>query len=190
MSRRGLIVTVMAMMVAIPVQAQTRPTMDIESIEVVPGVLVVVEGVTAEATADGLSTQALQMQVEEMLRHAGVVTLGEREWSDLIGNPALQLTFHLLKPSPHLYLYSATLELRQLTTLVRDSTKGAWTRTWSAGNLLGTTPTGNLPSLYDEVRTLVQRFVDEYHKAMKRRGRPFDLQRPMWVVAALSRETA
>lgn len=175
--------------VATALQAQTRPTMDIESLEVIPGVLVVVEGVTAEATADGLSAEDLRRQTEDVLRGAGVVTLSEREWSDLIGNPALQLTFQLVKPSPHLYLYTATLELRQLTTLVRDSSKGAWTRTWSAGSLLGTTPTGNLASLHEAVRTLVGRFVQEYHKAMERRERPFELRDPRRKVA-LSRETA
>jgi hypothetical protein len=185
MSRYSLTVAVLASILTSPIYAQTRPTMDIESLEVVPGVLVVVEGVTPQAAADGLSTDALRTEMEQALQRAGVSTLTEREWSDLIGNPALQLTFHLLKPSPHLYLYSATLELRQLTTLVRDSSKGAWTRTWSAGTLLGTTPTGKLASLRGEVHTLVRRFVEAYTEALRRRHGPVDFPDRRRVVVAL-----
>jgi hypothetical protein len=163
--------------------AQSRTTMDLESLEVVPSVLVVVEGVTAAAEADGLSADALLQDVQAMLAEADIAVLSEQEWSDLIGNPALQLDLQLLKPSPHLYLFAVSLELRQLTILVRDSTKMAWTRTWSAGTLLGTTPTANLPTLRREVRTLVQRFVTAYHEAVARRGEPFEAPRRRRVAA-------
>ena len=184
MPRSTLALTALAITVG-SLQAQTRPTMDIESLEVIPGVLVVVEGLTAEAARDGLTSDDVHAEIEDLLADADVTLLTEREWSDLIGNPALQVNFQLLKPSPHLYLYNVTIELRQLTVLVRDSSKGAWTRTWSGGALLGTTPTANLPTLRTEVRTLVQRFIDAYSEAIDRRGRPIPLpERRRIVVAA------
>ncbi len=192
MSFRGAGTFALLTAVAPYAQAQIRPTMDIESLEVIPAVLVVVEGITADAEADGLSATDLRQGVENMLHHAGIATLSEKAWSDLIGNPALQLSFQLLKASPHLYLYTATVELRQLTVLVRDSTKGAWTRTWSAGSLLGTRPTANLPSLELDVRTLVRRFITEYARAMERRGVPHDLRAPTapaGVVKTAARDT-
>ena len=144
--------------------------MDIESLIAVPGVLVIVEGVTRDAALDGLAGDSLRAAMEDRLHEAGIPVLTEAQWREVIGNPTLQLSLQLLKPSPHLYIYSGTLELRQLTVLARDSTKAAYTRTWSAGNLLGTVPTARLPALRDDVLELVEQFVETYQRV--NRGAP------------------
>lgn len=145
-------------------------TMDRESLEAVPGVFVIVEGVTPAAGADGLTAESLRADIEALLRQAGIPVLSEPQWQQLIGNPALELRLQLLKPSPHFYLYSGSLQLKQLTVLLRDSTKAAFAPTWEAAELLGTKPTGRLATLRDEVRPLVGRFITEYREAMARRG--------------------
>lgn len=171
MLRRGLYLSCVLTLCAATASAQTV-TMDLESLEVVPGVLVVVEGVTAEAEADGLLADSLAGDIEGMLRDAGIPALTEAQWRNLIGNPLLQLSLTLLKPSPHLYLYSGNLEVRQLTILVRDSTKAAFTRTWSGGGILGTKPTAQIGGLRAEIRGLVERFIEDYQEAVRRAGPP------------------
>lgn len=172
---------VVAAIAGAPVAAAAQAvTMDLQSLEAVPGVLVVVDGVTAEAEADGLSRDSLRVDIEAMLAAAGVAVLTEPEWQQLIGNPALVLDLHLAKPSPHLYLYGGTLELRQLTVLIRDSTKAAFTRTWAAAEILGTKPTGKLPALREEIRPLVDRFISDYRDAIARRGGPPPLTPRRW----------
>ncbi len=112
------------------------------------------------------------------MRQAGITTLRESEWQRLLGNPALHVSLNLVKPSPFLYLYSATVELRQLTILVADSTKAAHAPTWSAGQVLGTTPATNLPSIRGVVRALVERFIEAYEEAGPERPREPRRDRP------------
>lgn len=172
MVRRGLCLALLILPFAsiASIAAGQKVTMDLESLEVVPGVLVVAEGVTADAEADGLRSDALVSDIEAMLREAGIPVLTDAQWRDLIGNPLLQLTLTLLKPSPHLYLYSGNLEVRQLTVLVRDSTKAAFTRTWSGGAILGTKPTAQIGGLRQEIRGMVERFIEDYQDAVRRAG--------------------
>lgn len=160
-------------------------TMDLQSLEVVPGVLVVVEGLTPDAEADGLSADSVGADIEALLRSAGIRVLSEPEWQQLIGNPSLELRFQLLKPSRHLYLYSVTLELKQLTVLMRDSTKGAFAPTWSADQLLGTKPTAMIGSLRGEIVPMVRRFIDDYRAAIARRGGPPPLEPPRRMVVVV-----
>ncbi len=162
---------------AAPAVAQTV-TMDLQSLEGVGGVLLVVDGVTADAETDGLSADSLRADLAAMLRRAGIPTLTEPEWQQAIGNPALILRLKLIKPSPHLYLYSGTLELKQLTVLARDSTKAAFAPTWAARDLLGTKPTGALPTLRGEVYPLIRQFISDYLDAAARTTRDPRGKRP------------
>lgn len=142
-------------------------SMDAMSLEVIPGVFVVVDGVTADAESDGLYADTLRADIERLLHEGGVPTLTEWEWRNTIGNPALQLTLQLVKPSPHIYLYRATLEVRQLTVLARDSSKTVFSPTWSAGTLLGTRTTPHLHTLRTDIQRLVRRFIDAYQEALQ-----------------------
>ena len=144
--------------------AQTSE-MQIQSLSIIPGVYVEIDGVTAEAEGNGLSSDSLRADIEGLLDRAEILALTKPEWQQTIGNPGLHLSVQLLAASQHLYIYSMTLEVRQLTRLMRDSTKLVYTRTWGSGNVVGTVPTATLTSLRERARPLVQRFISAYRAA-------------------------
>ncbi len=145
-------------------QAQTSE-MQLQSLSVIPGVYVEVDGVTTQAERNGLSSDSLRADIVALLERAEILALTKPQWQQTIGNPGLHLSFQLLAASQHIYIYSITLEVRQLTRLMRDSTKMVYTRTWGSGNMVGTVPTGSLTSLRQRIRPLVQRFISAYRTA-------------------------
>ena len=169
---RTTVIAVAAMTTVSHAWAQAgRSRLEFESLSVIPGVLVQVDGVTPEAAQDGLSADSLRADVESMLEARRVAVLTKPQWQQIIGNPALHLDFQLLKFSRRQYIYNVTLEVRQLTLLMRDSTKMVFTRTWASDKLLGAVSVANLSSLRDRVRPLVRQFVNAYSTATGRAGR-------------------
>ncbi len=150
--------------VSTPAWAQSS-RLEFESLSVIPGLYVEVNGVTAEAEANGLSADSLRADILTILRRSRVTTYSQPEWQVTIGQPALYLTFQLMQPSQRMFVYHVSLEVRQLTRLMRDSTKMVFTRTWTAGDMLGATPATNLSALREQVRSMVRRFVDAYWDA-------------------------
>lgn len=143
-----------------PGSAQTV-TLDTLSLHGLPGVWVQVSALSEAAEQDGLRTDSLTAMIETALRDGGVTVLTEDEWQVTLGNPLLGLTINLIHPSDFLYLYHVELELRQLTTVPRDSTP-AFGSTWAAGDLLGTLPSGQLPTLIPRIRQMVDGFIRAY----------------------------
>ena len=164
MWRTALLLVSAAAAAASPCQAQTSE-MQLQSLSIIPGVYVEVDGVTAQAEQNGLSSDSLRADIEALLDRADILALSKPQWQQTIGNPGLHLSMQLLAASPHLYIYSITLEVRQLTRLMRDSTKMVYTRTWTSGNMVGTVPTASLTSLRQRIRPLVQRFISAYRAA-------------------------
>ncbi len=164
MWRTALLLVSAALTTASPCHAQTSE-MQLESLSIIPGVYVEVDGVTSQIEEHGLSSDSLRAEIETLLDRAEILALSKPQWQQTIGNPGLHLSIQLLAASPHLYIYSMTLEVRQLTLLMRDSTKMVYTRTWGSGNILGTVPTTGLTSLRQRMRPLVQRFISAYRAA-------------------------
>lgn len=170
MSRPSLVALAVIPALAATGQAQTSE-MQLQSLSIIPGVYVEVDGVNAQAQQQGLSPDSLRADIETLLGRAAITALTKPEWQQIIGNPGLHLSVQLLAASQHLYIYSMTLEVRQLTRLMRDSTKLVYTRTWGSGQLVGTVPSANLPSLRERARPLVARFISAYRAAQGRSRR-------------------
>lgn len=90
-----------------------------------PGVLVQVEPLNADAERDGLTRDALQADVETALREAGMAAYTQTVLvAQVPGTPVLHvdvMTIHL----DDRYAYSVRLELRQAVTLARARHRGA-----------------------------------------------------------------
>jgi hypothetical protein len=155
-------------------------TLDTLSLYDLPGVHVVVEPFEPAAESDGLYRDSLLQSVESKLIDAGVRLLNQQEWQMTLGNPLLLLRLNLLRPSRFFYLYSIELELQQLVVLARDSTIPAFTTTWQAGDIVGTVPAANLPSLRTQVLTAVARFIVALTAARGIRRSPSRLDSPRW----------
>lgn len=149
-----------------PAGGQAPMTLDTLSLVGLPGVFVSVAPLPSEAERDGLVTDSLRWMIEAALREGGVRVLSQAEWQVIFGNPMLWLGVHLVHPSPHFYLYSIELELRQLTSIPRDSMP-AFGATWAAEDVVGTVPTVRLPTLRKHVRRLVNTFIGAWAAAQR-----------------------
>ncbi|MFQ5704984.1 MAG: hypothetical protein ACE5HT_13295 [Gemmatimonadales bacterium] len=145
----------------------SRSRLERESLGVIPGFYVEVNGVPPYAVAGGLSPDSLRADIESILGRSNIRVLTQPEWQQTIGNPAIHLVLQLLRLSERQYLYTASLEVRQLIVLVRDSTKIVFTRTWSSRNLLGAISTAKLPSLRIKVRPLAEQLTRAYWSAVR-----------------------
>ena len=145
-----------------------------ESLAAIPGVRVEIEGITQAAERDGLSADSVRRQVEAMLRTAGIRVFSQAEWQETIGNPGLHLRFQLIPASNFFYIYHISVEVRQLSFLVRDTTRFVHARTWSGGENLGTLPTGRIASLHEQVRNLVRSFIRDYLRLRRTPPEPPD----------------
>ena len=139
-----------------------------ESLFLLPGVYIEVTGITPQAGASGLSADSLRSDIEAILTRSRVPVLSQPQWQVTIGQPALHLAFQFVQPSPRMFVYHVSLQVRQLTRLMRDSTRMVFTRTWTAGDILGAMPATSLPELRERVRPLVRRFVAAYYDSMER----------------------
>lgn len=126
-----------------------------------PGVLVQVEPLNADAERDGLTRDALQADVETALREAGMAAYTQTALvAQVPGTPVLRvdvMTIHL----DDRYAYSVRLELWQAVTLARAPDVEALALTWSAPQVVGTVAAENISELRDAVRSEATAFVEE-----------------------------
>ena len=150
--------------------AQTLTT-DTLSFQDMPGVFVVVEPLDTAVERHGLFADSLRELIETKLANVGIRLLTEDEWQTTFGNPMAFLDVNLARVSERMYMYQVQLELRQLVVLVRDSTIPAFTPTWKSGQTLGVMQGAQLRNLREHVSAAVDRFIDAYAAANRRRRR-------------------
>ena len=137
---------VVPLLVSSSLSGQQRTSLDTLSLLRLPGVLVVIEPISAQAESDGIIADSLHASVVSRLTDAAVPLLTEGEWQQTLGSPLISVRLNLVRPSPYLYLFNVELELKQMVTLMRDSTPGFAT-TWEAGSIVGSVQTENLRTL-------------------------------------------
>jgi hypothetical protein len=129
------------------------------------GVHVHVEPLNADAERDGLTRDALQGDVESVLREAGLAAYTQTVLvAQVPGTPVLQvdvMTIHL----DGRYAYSVRLELWQAVTLVRAPSTRALALTWSAPQVVGTVAADSIADVRETVRSEVTGFVEACREA-------------------------
>lgn len=143
--------------------AQQFVTTGRDTLRGLPGVEVVVEPFAPELDRDGLTVEAVRRAVDGQLRAAGVPIFASQRSNTSPAQP---------------YLYIAVTGLRfdggaawalALQVEVRQSVRSAVTEsrivdavTWDQHTVL-VVPTRQLPSVREEITTLVTSFVDDWH---------------------------
>jgi hypothetical protein len=127
-----------------------------------PGVYVLVETVADEAQRDGLDTLQVRTDVEVKLRQAGIRVLSKEEWLSTAGAPYLYVNIQTAKNNLRLYAVSVSIDLRQDVTLVREPSLRRLVATWSTPGVLGTVGSHKLATVRDDVRDLVDQFINAY----------------------------
>jgi hypothetical protein len=131
-----------------------------ESLRGLIGLGVVVEDISPDASADGLSQDAIRTAVEQTLRSKGIRVLTERTHSGL--TPYLYVNINTLKEELGLYAYAVNVDLKQVVGLLSTKGKQAWGATWSA-SVVGMVRQENLGQVIaDGVEPLVKDFVGDF----------------------------
>ena len=131
-----------------------------ESLRGMFGLGLVIEEVSPDASADGLSQEAIRTTVEQALRSKGIRLLTERTRSG--SSPYLYINVNTLKEELGLYAYTVTVDLKQLVGLLSMKNKKTWGTTWSA-SVIGMVRQENVNQIItDAVEPLVKDFVDDF----------------------------
>ena len=130
------------------------------------GMGLVIEDVSPDAAADGLSQDAIRTAVEQILRSKGIRLLTERTRSE--SAPYLYINVNTLKEELGLYAYSVNVDLKQVVGLLSMKNKKTWGATWSA-SVIGMVRQENLTQIItDAVEPLVNDFVNDFRSANPR----------------------
>ena len=130
-----------------------------ETLRGLPGVDVLIEDLDPDATAAGLSRDAIQADVELILRSSGiqVVPLGR-----VPVGPYLYLNVITVKNGLGVYAYSVSLELNQKVEVLSGTRKQVYAATWSK-RTIGSVGRDNLHTIVsDNVAPLVKRFANDF----------------------------
>ncbi len=134
--------------------AQAATPYERESLAGLPGVVVVIETITAEAQADGLSEEAIRTAVERILQFSGIRILTQSETLKESYNPRLYVQPNIGKGGPY-YFYNVSLRLIQEVSSVRGRQYTMPATTWQ-GNTAGIV---NNDDLRDVILDVIERWT-------------------------------
>jgi hypothetical protein len=115
----------------------------------------------ANVQKNNISTQQLKSQVESRLQKAGIRVLSWDEMMKTPERPMLYVSVNTHEYEKFWYAYDIRVEVRQLVTLVSQPGKPISGATWSV-NMTGVMNIGQLLALYDNLGTLLDRFIQAY----------------------------
>lgn len=173
LSMKHSLTMTLAVLVSLGVAAAARGATEVEkqSLAGLSGVRVMVEQIDLDAERDGLTRTGLQTDVELWLRQAGIRVLTEEEWKRTPGRPWLHLwvTTHKRVGLYGVYAYSVQLQLYQRVRLDRAPSLIAIGATWVAKGGVGTVGETKLRTVRENVRDLVDQFINDYLAANPKR---------------------
>ena len=144
-----------------PVQSEA------DSLKGLPGVFLIVQGLSAEVEADGLTAAAIQADVEAKLRLAGIRGL-PREQAVEAGYPYVYVNVDAIRnPLLPLYAYNVRLELFQAVQSVLEPRARFLAITWQRTRV-GSVGAKNLQDVRDEIKQFVDEFVKDWFNANPR----------------------
>ena len=151
---------------AIPAPALDTPNERITLVGLT-AVHVVVYDMSPEAERESLTRSALQAEVEQRLRRAGLRALGPSDALRSRGRPTLELRLNVARSrdAQPLYVYSVDLALRQKVQLTRARTIESFAITWSEPPEVGTVEPARLSVVLDAVRAKADQFIAAWHAA-------------------------
>ena len=153
--------------------ATIRAVSDPETLQGVKGIAVVIEILTPDAKAVGLSRERLRTLVELKLRMAGVkvITIRKKNLAEALV-PSLYLNLNVVETRSnraYAYVFGATLNFNQLVVLLRDRDIICTATTWDkqqGGVRVGTgngSPATDLTNFAEEiVEIVVDEFLNDY----------------------------
>ena len=141
--------------------AQAVTPYERESLAGLPGVVVVIERITPEAQADGLSEEAIHAAVELILQSSDIGILPQSATLKASSNPWLYVQPNIGKGGPH-YFYNVSLRLIQKVSSVHGRQYSMAATTWE-GNTAGIVNNDDLRDvILDVIETWVKTFANDF----------------------------
>lgn len=131
-----------------------------ETLRGLPGVGVLVLSIEPDATADGLSEEAVQTAVELILRASGIRVLSESEQFGVPSAPRLYVNIDTIKIRGA-YSLSIDLTLTQMVQLLTAGNKVVFAHTWMR-SWHGDVGRNNLRQVISGVEDLVRNFANDF----------------------------
>lgn len=148
-------------------QSQTPSPGERETLRRLPGLQVVIGGITPEAEQDGLHKDAIQADVERQLRLAGIKVLSKSAAAATSMAPYVYVSVGLLKSTDlDVYGWSLQVTVKQVVTLASE--KRAVATTWSIG-LVGVSSSQLLSQLRSDIKDLVDTLISDWIVANAKR---------------------
>jgi hypothetical protein len=133
-----------------------------QSLRGISGVGIVVEEVSADAAADGLSQDEIRAAAELIIRSKGIRVLANRDKTRFESAPYLYINVNTLKEELGVYAYAVTVDLKQVVGLLSRKGAQAWGTTWSA-SVVGMVGEANVRQIIvDGVEPLVKDFAQDF----------------------------
>ena len=133
-----------------------------ESLRGISGVAVVIEDIGSDASADGLSQDAIRAAAELILRSKGIRVFTNVERTRLGSAPYLYINVNTLKEELGLYAYAVNVDLKQVVGLLSKKGAQAWGATWSA-SVVGAVGEANVRQIIaDGVEPLIKDFANDF----------------------------
>jgi len=133
-----------------------------ESLRGISGIGVIVEEISPDASADGLSQDAIRTAAELILRSKGIRVLTNIDRTRLGSAPYLYININTLKEELGVYAYAVNVDLKQVVGLLSMKGAQAWGATWSA-SVVGAVGEANMRQIIaDGVEPLVNDFARDY----------------------------
>ena len=109
----------------------------------------------------GLTKEQLKEDVETLLRNGGIKSLNREAWLKTSGNPVLYVNVNTHETEKYWYGYDVRVELQQVVSLEAHPPTRILVGTWTV-NLTGVANIGSLGNIRNDVRVMVERFVQAY----------------------------
>lgn len=125
-------------------------------------VAVIVEEISPDASADGLSQDAIRTAAELILRSKGILVLTNIDRTRLGSAPYLYININTLKEELGVYAYAVNVDLKQVVGLLSMKGAQAWGATWSASVVGAVGETNVRQIIADGVEPLVKDFAHDF----------------------------
>lgn len=174
-----LIMAFVLLCVPVYISAQNDIDPESETLRGLEGVMVIVEELSPDIVADGVTEAMIKSAAEKRLKAAGIEVLTEEKMLDTPGFPFLYINLNSIKlPGGGGYIYSIKTELYQVVALIRDTENICFASTWES-SMVGILSESQVKTVVDTVLELVDEFAEDYVAVNKSVVAPYNARFPI-----------
>jgi len=138
---------------------------EVNTLKGLQGIGVAVEGIDADAAADGLNKAKLLSAVTQKLKKAKIKVFTNMELQTVSGQPTLVVNINAIKQPGPIYIFTTALDLNQIVLLSRNKGITSVSPTWSVLTTGGSLPEDLTDNVQSSLDPMLDSFIADYKKA-------------------------